>query len=164
MIVQPSNPNIRDASYTPIYINTKNNNFLPNVNFFKSITDPNLFSFATHNVRSCFSEQKLRQIETFYNSYNFDILGLSETHLTSTQAFYLSKNFSNKSYKFLFYSKNPKPNCQGIGFIVKNYIYDHIASEQSFFDRVAMIDLHFKNRTKLRIIQIYLPTNIADDA
>ena len=163
MIVQHINQNNRNTSASPIHINTKNNNFLSNASLYQSITDPNLFSFATHNVRSCFSEQKLKQIEIFYNSHNFDVLGLSETHLTSTQALYLSKNFQHKAYKFLFYSSNPEPNCQGIGFIVRNYIYDHIALQQSFYDRIAFIDCFFKNRTRLHIIQIYLPADINND-
>jgi len=141
-----------------------NNNeiLLTNDNFYSHFNDPNFFSIATQNVRSCTSTDKMTQIEQFFVSYNLDILGLSETHFNSTQALYCSKNFHNKPYKFIFSSDNPQNNYQGVGFIIRSYLHDHIFFQKFILDRIAYIDLQFKNKTKLRIIQIYLPANTND--
>src|SRR5215216_6473793 len=141
-----------------------NNNeiLLTNDNFYSHFNDPNFFSIATQNVRSCTSTDKMTQIEQFFVSYNLDILGLSETHFNSTQALYCSKNFHNKPYKFIFSSDNPKNNYQGVGFIIRSYLHDHIFFQKFILDRIPYIDFQFKNKTKLRIIQIYLPANTID--
>ena len=156
MSVQPTtyNNGVHSA-----HLNIKN---VSNDNFFSHINDPNYFSIATHNVRSCSTTIKMTQIETFFTNYNFDILGLSETHLTSTQAKYYSCNLQNKPYHFLFSSMNPKYNCQGTGFLIQNYLADHIFFQEFLYDRIAYIDLQFKNKTKLRIFQVYLPANTND--
>ena len=131
-------------------------------NFQTHINNPNFFSFVTHNVRSCMSPVKMQQIELFFTNHNLDILGLSETHFTTSKALYYSSNLQNKPYRFLFSSTNSKQNCQGVGFIIRNYLYDHIFFKKFIQDRIAYIDLQFKNKTKLRIIQVYLPANTSD--
>ena len=135
------------------------NQNISNANFNSHINDPNFFSFATHNFRSCSSSVKMNQIEQFFVNFNLDILGLSEMHLTTTQAKYYSCNLRNKPYHFLFSSTNPKYNCQGVGFLIRNYLYDHIFHHSFLYDRIAYIDLQFKNKTKLRVFQVYLPAN-----
>ena len=158
MSVHPINNNNGVSNMHPL--NT--HQILTNDNFYSHINDPNFFSIATHNVRSCVSNIKMNQIEQFFTTYNLDILGLSETHLNTTQALYRSKNFHNKPYKFIFSSNNPKNNYQGVGFIIRSYLQEHIFFQEFLFDRIAYIDMQFKNKTKLRIIQIYLPANTTD--
>src|SRR5215216_4901574 len=158
MIVQTPN------NTTDVQKHQSNKNRFTNDNFQTQCNDPKFFSFTTHNVRSCTLDVKLSQIEQFFTNYNFDILGLSETHFNKLQAFYYSRNLKSKPYRFLFSSNNPSQNCQGVGFIIRNYLYDHIFYYEFLFDRVAYIDLQFKNKTKLRIFQIYLPANNSDKA
>src|SRR5215216_4293623 len=133
-----------------------------NDNFQTQCNNPKFFSFATHNVRSCTTDVKLTQIEQFFINYNMDVLGLSETHFNKSQAFYYSRNLQSKPYRFLFSSNNLSQNCQGVGFIIRDYLFDHIFHYEFLFDRIAYIDLQFKNKTKLRIFQIYLPANHSD--
>src|SRR5215216_728708 len=139
-----------------------NEKILTNDNFYSHFNDPNFFSIATQNVRSCISNEKMTQIEQFFISYNLDILGLSETHLNSAQALYRSKNFHNKPYKLIFSSDNSQNNYQGVGFIIRSNLHNHLFFQKFLLDRIAYIDLQFKNKTKLRIIQIYLPANTID--
>src|SRR5215216_6728624 len=141
-----------------------NKNSFTNDNFQTQCNNPKFFSFATHNVRSYTTDVKLTQIEQFFTNYNMDVLGLSETHFNKSQAFYYSRNLQSKLYHFLFFSNNPSQNCQGVGFIIRNYLYDHIFFYNFLFDRLAYIDLQFKNKTKLRIFQVYLPANHSDKA
>src|SRR5215216_1758466 len=156
MIVQTPN------NTTDVQKHQSNKNQFTNDNFQTQCNDPKFFSFATHNVRSCTLDVKISQIEQFFTNYNLDILGLSETHFNKSQAFYYSRNLKSKPYRFLFSSNNPLQNCQGVGFVIRNYLYDHIFYHEFLFDRIAYIDLQFKNKTKLRIFQIYLPANHSD--
>src|SRR5215216_3879861 len=158
MIVQPTN-NTNDVQKHQF-----NKSSFTNDNFQTQCNNPKFFSFATLNVRSCTTDIKLTQIEQFFTNYNMDVLGLSETHFNKSQAFYYSRNLQSKPYRFLFSSNNPSQNCQGVGFIIRNYLFDHIFFYEFFFDRIAYIDLQFKNKTKLRIFQIYLPANHSDKA
>ena len=139
-----------------------NNNFLLNDSFTNIINNPNLISFATHNVRNCSSETKLQNIDSFFNNFNIDILGLSETHLNLLQAHHLNKNTHNKSFKYFFHSSNRHQNCQGVGLVVRNNLSTHIFNQASFFDRIIYLDFQFKNKFKLRVIQVYLPASYHD--
>src|SRR5829696_5274037 len=98
MSVQPNNNNNIGLHHTNPY----NNNYLSNNSFTNIINNPNLISFATHNVRNCLSETKLQNIDSFFNNFNIDILGLSETHLNLLQAHYFNKNNHNKPSNIFF--------------------------------------------------------------
>src|SRR5687767_15336982 len=93
---------------------TNNSNF--NTNDAPSLLYNNqkFLSIVTHNIRNCSTDVKLQQIETFFTNLNFDIMGLSETHLTYNQARFLNHNNHNKHYKFFFHSSNRDFNCQGV--------------------------------------------------
>src|SRR5215216_4746293 len=112
-----------------------NEKILTNDSFYSHFNDSNFFFFTTQNIRSCISNEKMSQIEQFFTTYNLDILGLSETHLNSAQTFYQSKNFHNKPYKFIFSSENPQINYQGVGFIIRSYLHDHIFFQKFILDR-----------------------------
>src|SRR5215216_766089 len=158
MIVHPTNNNNGGT-----YITFPNiNNNITNANLLSTINNSKLLSIATHNVRSCVSSDCLQQVEQFFSNFNLDILGLSETHLTYLQARNLNHNFHNKPYKFFFHSLNRFQNCQGVGLLIRNNLCSHLYNQGSFFDRILHLDFQFKNKFKLRIIQIYLPASYHD--
>src|SRR5215204_1459171 len=141
------------------HANLHNNNFLSNDSFTNIINNPNLISFATHNVKNCSSETKLQNIDSFFNNFNIDILGLSETHLNLLQAHHFNRNIHNKPFRYFFHSSNRHQNCQGVGLLVHNNLSTHVFNQTSFFDRIIYLDFQFKNKFKLWVIQVYLPAS-----
>src|SRR5215216_6051113 len=158
MSVHPQTKNSNGTSHT-IPTNIKNTT---NANFFSIINNPNLLSIATHNVQSCVSSNRLQQIEQFFIIFNLDILGLSETHLTYLQARSLNNNLHDKPYKFFFHSSNRFQNCQGVGLLIRNNLCSHLFNQGAFFNRILHLDFQFRNKFKLRIIQVYLPASYHD--
>src|SRR5215216_5859937 len=133
-----------------------------NISLFHRLSEENNnFKIATHNVRNCISNEKRNQIEQFFSLHNFNILGLSETHLTMQQSYSICNKFKSPDlpYKYFLLNENHSQNCQGVSFIVKSSISKYIFNYQGFFDRIIFLNLQMKNRQKLRIIQIYFPTN-----
>src|SRR3954453_8134623 len=105
---------------------TNNSNFNTNDPLSSLYNNPNFLSIVTHNIRNCSSDTKLQQIESFFTNLNFDIMGLSETHLTYNQVRHLNNNYHDKPYKFFFHNANREHNCQGVGLIIKNELCKHI--------------------------------------
>src|SRR4051794_36317123 len=97
MIVHHAHSKLGSSSSNPI-----NKHIISNDSFSNIINNPNLISFATHNVRNCSSDTTMQQIDSFFNNFNIDVLGLSETHLTLLQSHHLNQNLHNKSYKYFF--------------------------------------------------------------
>ena len=158
MSVHPQSNHLKGMSVTIPH----NNNNITNARFLSTINNPNLLSIATHNVQSCVSTNRLQQIEQFFINFNLDILGLSETHLTYLQARTLNNNLHDKPYKFFFHSSNRFQNRQGVGLLIRNNLCSHLFNQGAFFDRILYLDFQFRNKFKLRIIQVYLPASYHD--
>ena len=47
----------------------------------------------------------------------------------------------------------------GVGFLIKKHLADHIFHHSSFFHCIYSIDFQFKNKQKLRIINVYISSS-----
>ena len=89
---------------------------------------------------------------------NFDIIGLSELHFSSksnTRDELLTKNDRYDC----FWSIDPTPNLTagGVGLLINKHLSKHIRSWQEYKGRIIYVDLFFKQKNKVRLVQIYNP-------
>src|SRR5438034_10475377 len=104
------------------YYDSNNSNILNN--YFDthsfSISDssrPYIFTFACHNVRGLMNPSKQLQLLDAFNHKHLDILGLSETKLSSNASLY---DFKDTSNVFAWWSYYPScQDCCGFGFILR---------------------------------------------
>src|ERR1044072_3094725 len=136
---------------------TDNHSFKNNTNS-KSSTSQSTISIATHNIISFTDYTKHLQIinESLYN--NVDILGLSKTNLTSKQSKFVKKEILSK-YNSYFSSSTNKCKGTGIAILLKLTMNAHVIRSKGNNKRYIYVDLAFKQRTTIKLFQIYLHSN-----
>jgi len=115
-------------------------------------------SIATHNIISFNDYTKRLQIINESLSNNIDILGLSETNLTSKQSKFVKKELIPK-YNSYFSSSSNKCRGTGVAILLTPILNAHVIHSKGNNGRYIYIDLAFKQRTTIRLFQIYLHAN-----
>src|SRR3954465_14651413 len=92
---------------------------------------------------------------------NIDILGLSETKLTNRSSKYIYKN--NSEYITYFNNKDEYTMGSEVSLIFSKEYANYIHHVQEYKERIIYADLFFKGQFKLRIIQVYLHANFANN-
>ena len=89
------------------------------------------------------------------NNNSFDILGLSETHLSTKEGNFFKNQTPNYNS---FWSSFTQPHQAGVGIFIHQQIAKHIARTHNYKGHIIGLDLHFKN-LQIRLLQIYIPTS-----
>src|SRR5207247_5774194 len=122
-----------------------------------SISDssrPYIFTFACHNVRGLMNPSKQLQLLDAFNHKHLDILGLSETKLSSNASLHDFKNTNNISS---WWSHHPSRQVSGgVGLIIRQPLALHVQKITKWRGRVIYADLYF-TRHHFRIINTYVP-------
>src|ERR1043165_1616519 len=118
-------------------------------------------SIAHNNVISFSDYTKRFQIINEALSNNFDILGLSETNLTSKQSKFVHKEILPNYYS-VFNSASDKCRGTGVALLLKHNIAAHVIKTKGNMGRYIYVDLNFKRHITLRIFQVYLHANPSD--
>src|SRR5688572_30437182 len=129
-------------------INKYNTNIIPT---------PTFFNITSHNTRSLLDPHKQQLLVDFYSINHLDIIALQETNFTTPLHHFPLKSICENKFKF-FFSTDSDTQRSGfsVGFLIKKHLADHIFHYSSLFNRIFYLDLQFKNKNKLRIINIYL--------
>src|ERR1043165_9903852 len=118
-------------------------------------------SIAHNNVISFSDYTKLFQIINEALSNNIDILGLSETNLTSKQSKFIHKELLPNYYS-VFNSAPDKCKGTGVAILLKPSIASHVIKSKGNSGRYIYVDLAFKKHMTIRIFQIYLHASPSD--
>ena len=118
-------------------------------------------SIAHNNVISFSDYTKLFQIINEALSNNIDILGLSETNLTSKQSKFIHKEMLPNYYS-VFNSAPNKCKGTGVAILLTPSITSHVIKSKENLGRYIYVDLAFKRQMTIRIFQIYLHANPSD--
>src|ERR1044072_5568805 len=133
---------------------TDNHSFNNKHNFTSSTSQPTIF-IASHNIISFTDYTKRLQIINESMSNNNDILGLSETNLTSKQSKFIRKELLPNYHSF-FSSASDRCKGTGVAILLKNHIASHVIKSKGNMGRYVYVDLAFKQHVTIRIFQIYL--------
>jgi exonuclease III len=139
---------------------TNLHSFQTNTSSSKPQSQPTL-SLASSNVVSFTDYTKRLQIINESLSNNFDILGLSETNLTSKQSKFVHKEILPNYYS-VFNSASDKCRGTGVALLLKHNIAAHVIKTKGNMGRYIYVDLNFKRHITLRIFQVYLHANPSD--
>src|ERR1043165_9154194 len=118
-------------------------------------------SLASHNIISFTDYIKRFQIINESLSNNIDILGLSETNLTSKQSKFIHKELLPNYYS-VFNSAPDKCKGTGVAILLKPSIASHVIKSKGNLGRYIYVDLVFKRHMAIRIFQIYLHASPSD--
>jgi len=123
----------------------------------------NIFTIFTNNVISFANYIKHIQIVNEASLNRIDILGLSETNITSKESLYIKKELSAK-YIFLYNNNTSKfkPKGFGVALLINQKYTPYITSHKGKKGRYIYINFLFKNHNKIYIYQIYLYANLQD--
>ena len=116
----------------------------------KSVT-----KIGTWNVRTLFDTSKLRQVLNVMEQYNLDILGISECRWTN------SGKTINQGYTIL-YSGQEHHHVSGVALIVSKKLKKSLIEWHPVSDRIIVARFNSQH-AKVTIVQVYAPTNQADD-
>jgi len=114
----------------------------------------NFLNIATHNVQGLSSTIKQQQFNAFISNSNYDIIGVSETKLSQKNAQYLLKNVNNTEYTS-WWDSSGKQQGSGVGLLISKSLATHVRKCKSYKGRIIYVDLFFKGKSRLRIIQFY---------
>src|SRR3989337_4597039 len=115
-------------------------------------------TIATHNVRGINKKTKQFSIINEYKTLNLDIIGLSETNLNANDAKHFSHH-NSAHYRYYFSKTRNQMIGSGVGLLIKEEIAKYVYKHNSFEDRIVYVDLNMKGKSRLRIIQTYMPAN-----
>ena len=120
-----------------------------------SITNiKNFLNIATHNVQGLSSTIKQQQFSAFISNSRYDIIGISETKLSQKNAQYLLKNVNNTEYTS-WWDSSGKQLGSGVGILINKSLAKQVRKCKSYKGRIIYVDLFFKGKSCLRIIQFY---------
>src|ERR1043166_10172331 len=127
----------------------------------KSLTSQSTISIASNNVISFTDYTKRLQIihESLHN--NIDILGLSETNLTSKQSKFVKKEILS-TYNSYFSSSPNKCKGTGVAILLKPTLNAHVTHSKGSKGRYIYVDLVFRKRVTIRVFQVCLHANPKD--
>src|SRR3989337_750696 len=124
------------------------------------IQNENILKIGTHNVQLFHNKVKQQQILNTIDNLKIDIFGLSETNLIEKHIKHVARSL-DKSYDY-FFSAGERRLGSGVGIIINKSISQHIFNSFGYKGRFIYLDLQMKNKTKLRVFQIYLQTSNYD--
>lgn len=117
---------------------------------------PNEIYIATYNVLSLRTPEKLIELETALKNVKWDILGLSEIRRVGNQI--------EEYDDYILYYIGETKGQYGVGFMVKKQLKDQIIEFKGVSERIATLNIQLKSsRDKWTIIQVYAPTEAAED-
>src|ERR1044072_1023926 len=130
---------------------TNTHSFNNNLNSNSSISQSTI-SIASHNIISFTDYTKRLQIinESLHN--NVDILGLSETNLTSKQSKFVKKELL-LNYNSYFSSSSNKCKGTGVAILLKPTLNAHVTHSKGSKGRYIYVDLVFRKRVTIRVFQ-----------
>src|SRR6266496_5813185 len=113
-----------------------------------------LLRFATLNVRGLNDTDKQDTLMDMIQDLKLDVLSISETNLKASA----SKHFSNRLNNHVFYSTADEDRLLGIGteLIISKELNKHVQRFEIYTNRACYIDLFFRGKNKMRLIQVYL--------
>ena len=109
---------------------------------------------ASLNINGLTQPNKKLAISETLNNNTFQILGLSETHLSIKEGKFFNNQIPNYTS---FWSSYSSPHQAGVGILIHQNIAKHIARSHNYKGHIIGLDLHFKNLA-IRLLQIYIPT------
>ena len=121
---------------------------------------PNIFKIASSNVSGFCEITKQKQVMTFIETHKINIMGLSETKLSSRAAEFINKNPS--PYTSWWNCDDRNKEGTGVGIIMNKHtakFVQKVSCEKDYKGRLLYIDLYMKGHSKLRIIQTYIHAN-----
>ena len=110
---------------------------------------------ASLNINGLRQPNKKLSLSDMLNNNSFDILGLSETHLSTKEGNFFKNQTPNYNS---FWSSFTQPHQAGVGIFIYQRIAKHIARTHNYKGHIIGLDLHFKN-LQIRLLQIYIPTS-----
>ncbi|GBC02554.1 hypothetical protein RclHR1_04690005 [Rhizophagus clarus] len=110
---------------------------------------------GTINIQSSFNTKK-DDINLFFKQENFDILGLTELGLITSDEFPKKEYFDN--HVIIYDMSGTNDRNSGIALIVSKPFCKHIAKTKTYKGQLICIDLFFKNHP-IRIINTYIHVN-----
>ncbi|CAH2090099.1 unnamed protein product [Euphydryas editha] len=117
-------------------------------------TNQSKLKICTYNVKSLVSFEKYIELTNALKNINFDIIGLSEVRRVGC---------SIEEYQdyILCYTGQTK-GLYGVGFLVKKELKNNITKFTGISERVALLQLEFRN-FPISLIQAYAPTEKANE-
>src|SRR5260363_387208 len=109
---------------------------------------------ASLNINGLTQPNKKLSILEALNNNSFEILGLSETHLSIKERKFFNNQIPNYTS---FWSSYSSPHQAGVGIFIHHKIAKYIACTHNYNSLVIGLDLHFKNLA-IHLLQIYVPT------
>src|SRR6266498_2253827 len=139
-------PKYSNSSYISAFVSSLNNN-------------PYILKVTCHNVISFVNPTKQNQVIQEVLLNQIDILGLFKTNLSNASTKF-QKSHLPSDYTY-FFASDKHHKGSGIALCIKSSLADYIFYHTSNQGCYVLIDLQFRNKQKLRIIQIYLHANNA---
>ena len=115
-------------------------------------------NLSTINVRGLCDLLKQKMFLQHCEFLSLDIIGLSELHFKTT-APTRSIEFQNDLTYCSYWAPDPTSTASGVGILIRKDLKNHIHSTECFMGRLLMANFFFKQKTKLRIIQVYMPAS-----
>jgi exonuclease III len=113
------------------------------------------WKIATINIRGLKDGIKPRQITEHMEEQGIQILGLSETNLTEEEHRHVIADHP----KFRSYWANGEKRGEGVGVLIERNLDRHNIKVRRYGGRIITIELLFKDKVKMGIAQIYLPSD-----
>ena len=108
---------------------------------------------ASININSLLQPNKKLTITKALNNNTYDILGISETHLSTKEEKILNNQINNYQS---FWSTFSHTHQAGVGIFIHQKISKYIARIHNYKGHIISLDLHFKN-SPIRLLQVYIP-------
>jgi exonuclease III len=128
-----------------------------------SMNNSPIFKIATNNVRGLNETIKQLQIINYMKIQSINIMGLSETRLTSNTADLLYRN--EKSYRAWWNCDSDQErsrNFTGVGLLLDSTYAKYVQKVQGYKGHVIHAHLFLRALYKLCIIQVYIHANDTD--
>jgi exonuclease III len=116
------------------------------------------YNIGTLNVRTFTDNTKQQVLFNTFINHNFDIIAIQETNISNLkQSKAFSKSLPPTHKSFLSHHTDSQRIGFGVGLILKKEYADHVYHHHTEKGRFQLLDLQFKNKHKLRIINLYSP-------
>ena len=113
------------------------------------------FKITTININGLNEEFKKQQLQHYYHQNNITIIGISDTKF---KKMINKKIMGDKKYK-TFWAHTEKQ-AGGVGLIIQRDWAQHIGKITRWQGRILAIELIFKERRSIGIIQVYVPPQL----
>lgn len=107
-----------------------------------------------YNCQGLASEERLYKLEKSLDKIKWDIIGLSEVKRKGTNL--VRRN--NGSY---FFYHGSTAGYRGVGFYINKRLVNRVVEIKGVTERIAVLKLKLNDTTKIAVIQVYSPTNVA---